>query len=171
MAKGRRRVAQHVSIEWYGDQFLAIVEKHGDEALFAAGEVLLREAVSNAPRRSGNLVESGYVGTRSKSTYRRRRYWRKKIYPAANTAVVAFTAPHAHLLESGRRRTGRIQPRAKQGKKALRIGTDGMLRSQSRYRRMNARPFVGPALDATRDGMSEAIAKVLHDRIESEMPR
>lgn len=170
MAKARKRVAQHVSIEWYGDQFLEIVDQYGDAALFAAGEVLLQEAVSRAPRRSGNLVESGYVGTRSRSTYRRRRYWRKKIRPDANTAVVAFTAPHAHLVESGRRRTGRIQPRAKQGKKALRIG-DGQLRARSRYRRMSGKPFVGPALDATRDGMSEAITKVLHDRLESEMPR
>lgn len=170
MARGRRRIAQQVTVEWYGDQFVEIVEKHGDAALFAAGEVLLNEAISRAPRRSGQLVESGYVGTRSKSTYRRRRYWRKKIKPPANTAVVAFTAPHAHLLESGRKRTGRIQPRTRGGKRALQIG-DGTLRTRSRYRRMAARPFVGPALDATKDTMLEAITKVLHDRLENEMPK
>ncbi len=170
MARGRRRVAQQVEVTWYGDQFLEIVAKHGDAALFAAGEVLLREAVSNAPRKSGRLAGSGYVGTRSRSTYQRR-YGRKKIYPPANTAVVAFTAPHAHLLEAGRRKTGPIAPRAKGGKRALRVSADGQLRARSRYRRMAARPFVGPAIDATKDTMANELAAILRNRLEAEMPK
>lgn len=170
MARGRRRVGQQVAVDWYGDQFLEIVQAHGDAAIFAAGEVLLHEAVSRAPRRSGKLAGSGYVATATKSTYRRRRYWRREKQAPKGGAVIAFTAPHAHLLESGRKRTGKIQPRAKRGKKALRIG-DGQLRARSRYRRMNAQPFVGPAIDATKDTMTEAIAKVLNASLEQEMPR
>jgi hypothetical protein len=171
MARGRRRVGQQVEVEWYGDQFLEIVEKHGDAAVFAAGEVLLREAVSNAPRKSGRLAGSGYVATASKSTYRKRRYWRKEKTPPRHGAVIAFTAPHAHLMESGRRKVGPIVPRTKGGKHALRVSADGQLRARSRYRRMAARPFVGPAIDATKDSMAEEIAKVLNQRLESEMPK
>lgn len=171
MARGRRRIGLQVEVEFYGDQFIEIVEKHGDTAMFAAGEVLLRAAVSNAPRRSGRLAGSGYVATGSKSTYRKRRYWRKEKTPPKGGAVVAFTAPHAHLLESGRRKTGLIAPRTKRGKKALRMGDDGQLRARSRYRRMAARPFVGPALEETKTTMTEALADVLHDHLESEMPR
>lgn len=171
MARGRKRIAKQVEVEFYGDQFLEIVEKHGDAAMFAAGEVVLHAAVSRAPRRSGRLAGSGYVATNSKSTYRKRRYWRKEKTPPKGGAVVAFTAPHAHLLESGRRRTGVIAPRPKRGKKALRIGDDGQLRARSRYRRMAAQPFVAPAVEDTKTTMVEALADVLHSKLESEMPK
>lgn len=168
MARRRsmRRGVQRVEIIAYGDEYLALVERYGDEAMFAAGQVVLAEAGRRAPRRSGALAASGYVATRSQSTYKRRRYWRKEKTPPKNGAVIGFTAPHAHLMESGRRRRGEIKPRKGGGKRALLI--NGSLRSRSRYNRMSSRPFLGPALEATKETMVERVAEKLRQRLERE---
>lgn len=174
--KSMKRGIQRVDVNLYGDEFMDIVERRGDEAMFAAGEVVLREATRRVPRgRTGNLAKSGYVATGSRSTYRKRRYWRKEKTPPKGGAVIGFTAPHADLIESGRRKRGLIVPRAsvyyegvlrRTGKRALTIG--GQLRSRSRYNRMSSQPFLGPALDATRETMVEALADTLNERLESE---
>ncbi len=171
-----KRGIQRVDVALYGDEYMAIVERYGDEAMFATGEVVLREAERRAPRgRTGNLARSGYVGTRSKSTYVQRRYWRKEKAAPKGGAVVGFTAPHAHLMESGRRKRGVIRPRGdvyyqgvfrRSGKKALSI--NGTLRATSKFNRMSSRPFLGPALDATKNTMANELAQVLRTRLERE---
>lgn len=173
--KSMVRKAVRVDITLYGEDFMEIIEKYGDEAMFAAGEVVLREATSRAPRgRTGNLAKSGYVATGSKSTYRRtRRYWRKEKPAPKGGAVVAFTAPHAHLLESGRRKTGKIFPRGdvfyegvlrRRGKKALRI--NGKFARHSRYKRMSSRPFVRPAVEASKESVPRELARVYETWLE-----
>lgn len=174
--KSMKRGIQRVDVTLYGDEFMAIVEKYGDEGMFAAGEVVLREATRRAPRgRTGNLAKSGYVGTRSKSTYVKRAYWRKEKQAAKGGAVVGFTAPHAHLMESGRRKRGVIKPRGdvtyqgvlrRTGKRALNI--KGQIRATSRFNRMSSRPFLGPALDATKETMVQELANVLNRRLNNE---
>jgi hypothetical protein len=165
--KSMRRGIQKVDVALYGDEFMAIVEKYGDEAMFAAGEVVKREAERRVPRgRTGNLAKSAYVATRTKSTYVRRRYWRKEKTPPKGGAVVGFTAPHAHLLESGRRKRGVIRPIKGGGKRALSI--NGMARSSSKYNRMSSRPFLGPGLDAAATSMANELAQVLRTRLERE---
>ncbi len=165
--KSMRRGIQKVDVALYGDEYMAIVEKYGDEAMFASGEVVLREAERRAPRgRTGNLAKSGYVGTRSKSTYVMRRYWRKEKTAPKGGAVVGFTAPHAHLLESGRRKRGVIRPRKGGGKRALSI--NGAVRSTSKFNRMSSRPFLGPGLDAAAATMVDELAQVLRTRLERE---
>ena len=72
-------------------------------------------------------------------------------------------------MESGRRKAGTFGPRTRRGKKALRI--DGQYRSQSRFRRMSARPFLGPAIDETKTTMVEELAKVLNKALESGMKK
>ena len=154
--KSMKRGIQKVDVALYGDEYMALVEKYGDEAMFAAGEVVLREAERRAPRgRTGNLAKSGYVGTRTKSTYVKRRYWRKEKTAPKGGAVVGFTAPHAHLLESGRRKRGVIRPLKGGGKRALRI--NGVVRSTSKFNRMSSRPFLGPGLDAAATTMVDPI--------------
>lgn len=158
---------RRVQVEWYGDEFLAVVRKHGDAALFAAGEVVQQAAEQRAPRgATGRLRGSGYVSTASRSTYRTRRYWRREKKPPAGAATVGFSAPHAHLLEGGRRKSGVIRPRRK---RALHI--DGQFRGASRYRRMSSRPFLGPAIDATKERMVEELAGVLRKQLERELPK
>lgn len=178
MAKRRsmRRGIQKVDVALYGDEYMAIVERYGDEAMFASGEVVQREAVRRAPRgRTGNLAGSSYVATRSKSTYVRRRYWRLEKIPPKGGAVVGFTAPHAHLLESGRRKRGVIRPRGdvtyqgvlrRRGARALSI--NGNARATSKYNRMHSRPFLGPGLDAAATTMVDELAQVLRTRLERE---
>lgn len=174
--KSMRRGAQRVDVDLYGDEYMDIVERYGDEAMFAAGSIVLTEANRRAPRgRTGNLAKSGYVGTHSKSTYVRRRYWRKEKIPKKGDAVVGFTAPHAHLVESGRRRRGVIRPRGdvsyegvlrRSGKRALSIA--GQPRATSKFNRTRSRPFLGPALDSTKETMVQELAHVLSGRLERE---
>jgi hypothetical protein len=163
----RRRIIQSMEVNWYGDDFMAIIDRHGDAALFAAGELLRGAAITRAPRHTGKLAASGYVSTATRSSYTKRRYWRREIKPAKGGAIIAFTAPHAHLIESGRRRAGVIKPRRRGGKRALMVGGAGVVRASSRYKRSAARPFVGPALDASRETMASELASVLRRQLES----
>ncbi len=162
--RGAKRRVQRVEIESYGDEFLAIIKEHGNEALFAGGQILDREAARRAPRgRTGNLQKSGYVAVPGKSTYVRRKYWRKEKTVRQGEAVVAYTAPHAHLMESGRRKRGDILPR-KRGRKALRI--NGRILARSKFKRMSSRPFLGPALEASQKTIPEELAKVYRTWLE-----
>ncbi len=167
MAKRRGGIKRRIQVEWYGDDFLDIVHKHGDEALFAAGQVVLKAASRRAPRKSGKLVQSGYISTPSRSTYQRRKYYRKEKAPPLGGATVGFSAPHAHLIESGRRRAGKFGPktgRRGSGKRALKIGDNFVARS--RYKRMSSRPFLGPALEETKETMVQELAMVLRSKLE-----
>lgn len=162
--KGARRKLQ---IEWYGDDFLEIVRKNGDDALFEAGKIVLTAAEQRAPRKSGKLKGSGYVSTASRSTYERRKGWRKEKKPPIDGATVGFSAPHAHLIESGRRKSGRFGPikgRRGTGKKALKIGDRFV--GRSRFRRVSSQPFLGPALEETKTTMVEALADSLRGKLE-----
>ena len=108
------------------------------------------------------------MSTATRSTYVKRAYWRKEMKPPKDAATIAFSAPHAHLIESGRRRSGEIRPRKKRGKRALRIGS--ALRSRSQYRRVSSQPFLGPTIEETQTTMVEALAKVLGKRLEEALP-
>jgi hypothetical protein len=162
----KRYMKRRVQVEWYGDDFTAVVDQYGDEALFAAGQIVLADAQRRAPRGpTGNLRKSGYVGTKDRSSYMWRRYWRKEKRPPKGSAVVAFTAPHAHLVEGGRRRAGAIVPKRR---RALKIGDRFV--SHSRFRRYSSRPFLGPAIDATRETLVAELAGVLRRRLEEKLP-
>jgi hypothetical protein len=136
-------------------KLIEILREHGPEALFEAARVVMAEASRRAPRRTGKLAGSGYIGVKGKSTYSKRRFWRREKFARDGEAVIGFSAPHAHLIESGRRRAGKITPRRA---KALRI--DGKFVGASRYKRMSSRPFLGPALEASREAVPREIAKV-----------
>ena len=176
--RGAKRRVQRVELEWYGDDFVTIVSEAGPEALFAAGEIVLAEARRRAPRRSGKLANSGYVGVKGRSTYVKRAYWRReRVARNAAEAVIGFTAPHAHLIESGRRRRGDIRPRGdvrarngtlrRSGKRALVI--NGSLRSRSRYKRVSSQPFLGPALEASQERVPQELARIYRARLEQEL--
>lgn len=170
MAK-RRGAKRKLQIEWYGDDFLQVVRLHGDDALFAAGEIVMHAAARRAPRKSGKLQSSGYVSTASRSTYARRKYWRKEKKPPINGATVGFSAPHAHLIESGRRKSGRFGPikgKRGTGKKALKIGDRFV--GRSRFKRVSSQPFLGPALEETKTTMVEELAKSYRGWLERLLP-
>lgn len=118
-------------IEWYGDEILHAVAALTDEAMFAAGEVLINRATAKAPRDEGTLQESGYVATASQSTYKKRPHHKREVKPKGEgVAVAAFSAPHAHLVEHG-------------------------------TSKMKAQPFFRPAFDESKQAMAEAGTAVL----------
>lgn len=166
MAK-RKRPSRRTQVAWYGDDILEIVRKYGDEALFSMGEHVLGKAQANAPvGKTGNLRKSGYISTGSRTTYVRRAYWRKEKKPPTNAVTVGFSAPHAHLIEGGRRKSGRFGPRrrGRNPKRALKIGDRFVARS--RFKRLRSRHFIMPAVEQTRESMTQVLAKKLQSRLE-----
>lgn len=178
--KSSRYGVQRMDVTWYGDEFLSTIDEYGDEGLFAAGEIVLAEAQRKAPRRRGLLRLSGYISTGSRSTYVRRGYWRREKKPPKGAVTIGFSAPHAHLMEGGRRGRGIVVPTGSvlhegriyrnNGKYKRALNINGQLRSRSRYGRLSARPFLHPALEATKETMVIELAAVLRKRLEEKMP-
>lgn len=91
-------------IEWNGKALIEALKDGGDDAMFEAGQMVLDAAKAKvAPMRfTGRLERSGYVSTNSKSTFIKRRGHKKERKPDKPFgAVVAFAAPHSHLVEFG----------------------------------------------------------------------
>lgn len=113
-------------VAWYGDEILQALANEIDDAVFAAGEVLIERATAKAPRDEGTLQESGYVATAKKSNYKKRPHHKREVRPKGDgVAVAAFSAPHAHLVEFG-------------------------------TVKMSAQPFFRPAFDESKDNMADA---------------
>lgn len=113
-------------VAWYGDEILQALANEIDDAVFAAGEVLIDRATAKAPRDEGTLQESGYVATAKKSNYQKRAHHKREVRPKGDgVAVAAFSAPHAHLVEFG-------------------------------TTKMAAQPYFRPAFDESKDNMADA---------------
>ena len=95
-------MTRRVGTFWFGPQLLEEIKDATPDALFEGAQQLLEAALVKVPRRSGRLAHSGYAASASKSTYTRiGRGYRREIKPGPKEALVAFSAPHAHLLEFG----------------------------------------------------------------------
>lgn len=147
-------------IEWNGDDVLKQFEQADDDALFAGGEVLLEVAQSKAPVDDGDLRESGYVATASKSSYTKRPGHRKEVRPTDGVAAVAFAIFYAHIVETTGARAHTIK--AQPGKR-LQIGKT--LVSQVRHPGVQAQPYLRPALDESSEKIAEAIAGHLRGKV------
>ena len=145
-----------VRLDWYGDELEKAVEKAGDPALFEMGQILLKDAKGRITRRSGKTRKSGYVATKSKSTYRKRPWQRKEVRTSSG-AVVAFAAIHAHILERTGAQPHTIKPH---NKKALSIPGIGMRSRVKMHPGTKAKPFLKPALDSTKN---EMILRFVHE--------
>lgn len=89
-------------IEWYGDEIIEAIGDQIEDALFQAGQIMVQNAAAKAPRDEGTLQESGYVATQNKSTYVKRAHHKTEVRPRGEgVAVIAFSAPHSHLVEFG----------------------------------------------------------------------
>lgn len=128
-------------IDWYAEELLSALDDHLQEALFAAGIVFLDAAQAKAPRDEGHLAESGYVATKTQSTYvHKEGYEKEKEVRSDKHVVIAFSAPHAHLQE---------------------FGTVNM----------KAQPFFRPAFDETKAEVAQTIREVLHDGLVNDGPK
>lgn len=181
-----------VDLAWYGDEFMGIVGKSTPRGLFKGGTVILEAARGRAPKRSGELSKSGFVLTETQDNYVRGRKDRKNIrkliatFKRPQTVTVMFAAWYANLFEdSGRKKN--IVPRAmrkrgssvKKAGRAIRSGKlqiQGVLkipgigyRAKATIPRMRARPFLGPAVEESKDGFVKALAGEVRKQLESEM--
>lgn len=124
-----------MTVTWYGDDLLKQIRAGMDDALFEGGTMLRDAAAERAPKRSGRLYRSGYVSTKSKSDYRKVRWYKKEKRPTeSGVAVIAFAAPHSHLLEYG-------------------------------TAKMSARPYLRPALDSLKDQLGTNIVVVISRKL------
>ena len=172
MAKRKRKWIGMIQYDWYGDQFLEIIDQRGEEGLIAAAEYVLEEAIRRAPKRTGLLVRTAYWATKNKTTWQKVMFGQKKAkkVPNENTIVFGFAAKHSHLVE--RRTKARvIAPRASRGKKALWVWGYGVVRARAERPALKGRKFFGPAIDASQTEMVEHLAQTLRVHIEREMPR
>lgn len=170
-AARRRGMRRQVQVAYYGDDFKMIVEKYKDKALFAAGKIVLADASRRAPRRSGKLASSGYIATATQSTFVKKRYWRNEKKPPADAVTIGFAAPHAHLVESGRKKARKFYPKKatqrRAGKKALMFG--GRYLAWSRFKRLSGRHFLATALEATKNRVVQSMASQFGDALQREM--
>ena len=124
-----------VQLRWNADELLALIDGNTDDALFAAGEILVADATARAPEDTGDLKSSGYVATQSRSTYRSDGKNNRQIRPRRHEAVAGFSAFYAGFLGRG-------------------------------TRKMRARPFMRPALDANQRQLAEKVIEKLSEGLE-----
>jgi len=164
MAKQQRVRIGVIGVELFERKIQALAESLGDaeldDILYAGGEVVLADAQARIDSRSGNLRDSGYVVTQSKTSYqagKRRNKTRKAI---KRTALVAFAARYAHMVEFGTQ--AHIIPIKRS--KALKTTENDYARS-AEHPGAKAKPFLRPAWDATQDQVVRVVSDELRRRV------
>lgn len=164
-------------LHWYGDDFVKLVEASTDEALFAAGEILLEKAKAKAPRRSGHLANSGYVKTRRRSTYLKTSTVDRKEMPVDRdkTVMVAFAPFYGNYFEDSGVKPHPI-PKVRKRRMAKGLETAQAVnipgvgwRRRVQHPGFRRKPFLAPALEETKDSMAVELATVLRERGEEKM--
>ena len=138
------------------------------------------------------MVKSGFVVTEKGDNYVKGRADRKNVrkliatFKRPETVTVMFAAWYSNLFEdSGRKKN--VIPRAyrkrgssvKKARRALRSGSlriQGALkipgigyRAKATIPRMRARPFLGPAVEETKDGFVQALTGEVRKQLEEKM--
>jgi hypothetical protein len=168
---GRAGKKATFDFEWFGDDFTRLIEEHSDEALYAAGEVLRSAAASRAPSKRGMLAGSGYVRTSKRSSYvkRHRLYRGEFALRGSKVAMVAFAVWYANLFEdTGAKRHVMPDGTARAARKNIYLPGVGY-RKSARHPGMRKRPFVAPALEASKETLAQKIVEILKQRTENEM--
>jgi len=168
----RKQRTKNISLTWFGDDIAATIKQYEEPGLWAMGEVILEDARSRAPRASGRLRASGFLLSTKRSTHHRQKGDRRRMPPPkAGTVLVGFASWYANLFEdSGVKRhaipyvgrSGRARKR-----KVLQIEGLGF-RSAVMHPGMKRRPFLAPAVDATKDEGAEAFARLVRGKLERE---
>ncbi len=164
-------------LNWYGDQFLSLVDEFGDDALYAAGNILLENAKGKAPRRSGHLASSGYVKTRKRSSYvKRSKVDRKEMAMDRDmTVMVAFAPFYGNYFEDSGVKP-HVIPKVRKRRLARGLETADATnipgvgwRRRIHHPGFKKRPFLGPAIEATQNTMATELADVLRSKCEEKM--
>lgn len=172
----KRIKSKHVGLSWYGDEIAETVKRSMEPGLWAMGGALLHAAQGRAPRRSGRLRDSGFIATADRTDYRRGRGDRRRRELARlmgqvspKSVLVAFAVWYSNLIEDTGTKRHAIPyvPRSTGGRvrRTLRIPGIGF-RKRVSHPGFRSTPFLGPALDASKDTASEAFAREVHKRLE-----
>ena len=97
----KRYQYQAVKLDLNIDDIREAVASELDKAMYAGAELVLQDAVPRVPVFTGRLRDSGYIASNKRSSYVRRTGYRHEIKPELGESVVAFSAPHAHFVETG----------------------------------------------------------------------
>jgi HK97 gp10 family phage protein len=91
-----------VSLDLNMDDIAAAVVDNLDAAMFLGAQEILETAKPKTPYKTGNLRESGYVSTASRSSYKGGKGHRKEIKPKKRgEAAIAFSYFTARFFELG----------------------------------------------------------------------
>lgn len=89
-------------IRWYGDNVLLQVRNAKDKALLTGAREFVRRAQTRTPVDSGTLRDSGYAANAEESDYQSKKgVHMREITPEPGTALAAFAAFYARLVENG----------------------------------------------------------------------
>jgi len=165
-----------VGLSWYGPEIEAEIKRSMEPGLWAMGGALANAAQGRAPRRSGRLRDSAFIATAQRTDYRRGRGDRRRrelvrLMSAVSprSVLVAFAVWYSNLIEDTGTKRHAIPyvPKSSGGRvrKTLKIPGLGF-RKRVTHPGFRSTPFLGPALDASKDKASEAFAKEVRKRLE-----
>lgn len=174
----RRTSTKNMSLNWYGDDIVRIVGRASEPGLWAMGRTLVSAAARRAPRASGRLADSGFVATVKRTDYQRGKGDRPRRQMAAHLskvkegkALIGFSAWYSNLFEDTGAKAHAIPYVARTSRarrrKTLQIPGIGF-RRRVVHPGLRRKPFLAPAVDATKDEGARAFAREVERRLETE---
>lgn len=175
----KRFGTKNISLDWYGDDIARLVQRASEPGLWAMGQVLVKAAARRAPRSSGRLADSAFVATTKRTDYQRGRGDRPRRQMAAHLnrvkegrALIGFAAWYSNLFEDTGAKTHTIPyvartSRARRRKTLLIPGIGYRRRIQ--HPGLRRQPFLGPAIDASKEDGARAFAKEVERRLEADL--
>lgn len=88
-------------LKWHGDDIMAEFKGDIPDALEAAAQEFLDAAQARVPVRRGDLHDSAYISTPTKSTYRPKKIHAKEAKAKEGEVVAGFAAYYAKWIEFG----------------------------------------------------------------------
>lgn len=148
-------------MDWRGDELLKQIREETPDGLFAGAELFIETAASRAPRgATGDLQNSGYVASETKSTYKSSKKHRKAVKPPKGGVVAGFAAFYAWIVEVG-------QKPHKIGKpgQILRLANGNIVRGPIDHPGKPARPFIRPTFDELKEQIGNTIVLKIRKKI------
>jgi len=163
---------KNISLNWFGDEIAAEIKQHKEAGLWAMGGVILEDAQGRAPRASGRLRASGFLLSTKRTTHHKQMGDRRRMPQAkAGTVLVGFASWYSNLFEDSgvKRHAIPYAGRSGRGRKRKALQIDGLgFRSAVNHPGMRRRPFLAPAVDASKDEGAAAFALLVRRKLERE---
>lgn len=175
----RKTRTKSVALSWLGPEIEQSVRTAMEPGLWAMGDAVRDKAKGRAPRASGRLRDSAFIATSKRTDYRRGRGDRRRKQMAQilgrvtpMSVLVGFAAWYSNLFEDSGARRHEIpyKPKSNRGRvrKTLQIPGIGF-RKRVSHPGFKARPFLGPALEATKNEAVGDFADEVKRRLERDL--